>query len=310
MSTTAPKTKSHPLEDGQTHYSDKHEIDQDNCPKHNPVPAECLEVVAFQVTNQEFDGDDRNEESRQHAGQKHGEFKACKVEAEFDDLQEADPEHDRDAHEEREFRRDEAGSAQNDAPQDGGAGARGARDDRERLEQTDLESLHIGQLAEIGDARFAILVLVFDDDEQNPVDDQRHRHHCRVQQVFVGPVVQWQADGSRRDTSDDYFFPDIPSLRFFFLAFAWGEGIQFVKINDDYGEDGAELNHIEEHFLECLGKVQLDELFNQDHMSGAADWQPFGDTLNDAEDDCFQYFHKFHIISFLLCIFLILHHLV
>ena len=123
------KTKSHPQEDGRMYGSGNHEVNQDDGTKNDPVPAESLEIIAFQITDQELDGDDRNEECGEHARQEYREFKSAEVEAEFDDLQKADPEHDRNAHEEREFCGDEAGSAQNDAPQDGGTGARCSRND-------------------------------------------------------------------------------------------------------------------------------------------------------------------------------------
>jgi len=83
-----------------------------------------------------------------------------------------------------------------------------------------------------------------------------------------------------------------------------------VKINDDHSQDGPQLDHIEEHLFEGLRKVQLDEFFDEDHVARAADGQPFSDTLNDAEDDCFQYFHKCHRLSFPIHDFLMLHHLV
>ena len=61
------KIKSHPKKDGETHFSDKHKIDQDDGTKDNPIPTECLEVIAFEITDQELDGNDRNEESGKHA---------------------------------------------------------------------------------------------------------------------------------------------------------------------------------------------------------------------------------------------------
>ena len=138
------KQKAIPQEDGETDFSDKQEIDQDDCSKYNPVPTERFEVVAFQVTDQELDGDYRNQESSKHARQENSEFKSGKIKTEFDDLQKADPEHNWNAHEEGKFRRDEAGSAQHDAPQNGRTGARCTWNDRECLEQANLESFHIG----------------------------------------------------------------------------------------------------------------------------------------------------------------------
>lgn len=38
--------------------SGNHEVNQDEGTKNDPVPAESLEIIAFQITNQELDGDD------------------------------------------------------------------------------------------------------------------------------------------------------------------------------------------------------------------------------------------------------------
>ena len=55
------------------------------------------------------------------------------------------------------------------------------------------------------------------------------------------------------------------------------------------------------HIHKCFRHIQLDEFVHEDHMAGAADGQPFGDSLDDADDDCFDKFRKIqvHIMFFL-----------
>ena len=45
---------------------------------------------------------------------------------------------------------------------------------------------------------------------------------------------------------------------------------------------------LEEHFLEFFGHVQGEDFVDQQHVTCAADGQPFGDTFHDADDNNLQ----------------------
>ena len=75
------------------------------------VPAEGLEIVFLDVTQEQFDGDDGNDKCGRHADGEYQDFSAGVMPAEFDKFQKACPEHDGNREEKGEFCSDEAGRA-------------------------------------------------------------------------------------------------------------------------------------------------------------------------------------------------------
>ncbi len=70
-----------------------------------------------------------------------------------------------------------------------------------------------------------------------------------------------------------------------------------MKIKEDHRHDGSQLDDHEEHFDKSGRGVQFDELIDQNHMAGAANGQPFGNSLHDSQDDCLHYFYKKHVFN-------------
>ena len=58
--------------------------------------------------------------------------------------------------------------------------------------------------------------------------------------------------------------------------------------------DCAELNYNEKHILEFGRNIQLYELVNEYHMTCTADGQPFGNSLDDTENDYLNNFNEFY----------------
>ena len=74
-----------------------------------------------------------------------------------------------------------------------------------------------------------------------------------------------------------------------FLRILLMERPETVPEQHDDCENRPELDDDHEHFLECIRHVEPDELIQEDHMSGGTDRQPFGNSLNDSEQDNLQY---------------------
>ena len=53
----------------------------------------------------------------------------------------------------------------------------------------------------------------------------------------------------------------------------------------DLLQNRAQLDHHHEHLAEALADVEVYDLIHQYHVAGAADGQPFGDALDDAQDN-------------------------
>lgn len=104
------KIKSHPKKDGETHFSDKQKIDQDDGTKDNPIPTECLEVIAFPlwITDQELMATIETRKAVSMPDKRTANSSPVKLKPNLMILQKTDSEHDRNAHEEGEFCRDEA----------------------------------------------------------------------------------------------------------------------------------------------------------------------------------------------------------
>ena len=66
-----------------------------------------------------------------------------------------------------------------------------------------------------------------------------------------------------------------------------GKGVQLVKIQQNYRQNRAKLDDGGERTDEVRGKLQVQKFVHQKQMPGAADGQPFGNALHNAQKDCF-----------------------
>ena len=78
------------------------------------------------------------------------------------------------------------------------------------------------------------------------------------------------------------------------LTLLFREGPELVPEKDRHGKYCAKLNDNEEHLLEALGDIKLQELIEEYHMTRGADGKPFGDPLNYSDYHGFQVFYKSH----------------
>ena len=72
-----------------------------------------------------------------------------------------------------------------------------------------------------------------------------------------------------------------------------GKGPHFPPKQHHHCQDRSKLNDHEEHFLEGVRGIQAQKLIHQQHMSGAADGQPFCDALHNAENQNLQIFNQY-----------------
>ena len=145
------------------------------------------------------------------------------------------------------------------------------------------------------DAGRPIGVRVFDDDEQDAVNNQRGCNDQRSHEMLLHIFIESESDDARRHAGDDDFFPKFDGFVFFRSRLPGGERIQPVKVQHDDGQDGAELDDDEKHIHEGFGNVQFDEFVHKYHVAGAAYRQPFGDSFYDSDDDRFDEFRKIQV---------------
>ena len=65
-----------------------------------------------------------------------------------------------------------------------------------------------------------------------------------------------------------------------------------MEIEQDDRHDGAQLDDHKEKREELIAHVELHEFIDQDHMARRRDGEPFGDTFNDADEECFERFEN------------------
>ena len=105
--------------------------------------------------------------------------------------------------------------------------------------------------------------------------------------MLLHPVVERQTDRRRRNAAEHNLAPQHPGVATALLALAGRERIELMEEQHTDGQNGAELNHDQEHIPERLAHVHLDELVHQDHVTGRRDGQPFGDALDQAHEGRF-----------------------
>ena len=145
----------------------------------------------------------------------------------------------------------------------------------------------------------AVAVADLDQDEDDAVDDERGGDHDGGD-VLVGhdvgldPLVEQQAHNGSGDGADDHLGPDSPGHALLPLGFARRERVELVEEQHEHRHDGAQLDDHEKRAVELGRHVQRDERLEQHHMARRRDRQPFGDALDDAEEDCLERFDDIH----------------
>ena len=212
--------------------------------------------------------------------------------AELDHLQEARAEHDGNREEECEFRRHIARRAEEDAAQDRRARARSTRHERQHLKQTDDERRLVVEPLDLAHARRAALVVAFDDEEHDAVEDQGRRYDRRRHEVLLHELVEQESDDRRRHAGENDFVPEPPCITLLPARLPARKRIELLEVQHDDGKDGTELYDDEEHVHKGLRYVKLDELIDEDHMPRAADRQPLCQTFDNAQNHRFQKLHN------------------
>ena len=60
-----------------------------------------------------------------------------------------------------------------------------------------------------------------------------------------------------------------------------------MEVQNDNGHDGANLNNHQEQREERIGNLQFHELVNKNHVARRGNRQPFGNTLDQTNEQCF-----------------------
>ena len=113
-------------------------------------------------------------------------------------------------------------------------------------------------------------------------------------QVGLDIVVEQQGHDGPRNAGHYYLEPDGEGVHFdrrlcFILEL---EGEHLLPEQDHHRQDRAQLDHHEEHILECVAHVQGQKFVHQQHVARAADGQPFRHALHDAQKNDLQNLRK------------------
>lgn len=76
-------------------------------------------------------------------------------------------------------------------------------DQGQKLEQADIQGVPVADLGNLFNGKVHKLIMLFQDNEKDPVDDQHGRHHVRVIQVCVQDLVQKETHHSCRKAGDE-----------------------------------------------------------------------------------------------------------
>ena len=123
---------------------------------------------------------------------------------------------------------------------------------------------------------------VLDHDKQHAIHDERQRHDGSIVEMLLHPVVERQADCRGGNAAEHNLAPQHPGVATALLALAGRKRVKVVEEQDANGQNGAKLDHDQEHIPERLAHVHLDELVHQDHVTSRRNGQPFGDALDQA----------------------------
>ena len=148
---------------------------------------------------------------------------------------------------------------------------------------------HSTRTKRTGNGHFLALVRapVLDHDKQHAVHNERQRHDGSIVEMLLHPVVERQTDRRGGNAAEHNLAPQHPGVATALLTLAGRERVELMEEQHTDGQNGAELNHNQEHIPERLAHVHLDELVHQDHVTGRRNRQPFGDALDQAHEGRF-----------------------
>ena len=256
--------------------------------------------MLFDEIHQEFDGDEGNDERHDGPQQQSENFRSREsavLQYELDDFYKTRAEHDGNGEKKGEFRGGGAGDAHEQRAEDGYARTRGAGNQGQHLKRADDQRrLPIDFVRRI-DFEDAVFILVFHDDKSDAVEDEHGGDDQRGAYFLIYFVfVENDADDSRGDTGDDHFSPKLKDILLddgFFLILPLKGKQLFPKQNDD-GENGAQLNDDVEHIFESVALSKGTKGVHVNDMPRAGNGKPLRDPFDDAQQNDFEYFCKFH----------------
>ena len=155
----------------------------------------------------------------------------------------------------------------------------------EALEAADEKGSAVVDLMYIFDLQGFAPVEPLHKKEGDTVDDQSNGNHNVIVKMFIHPVIQQKADHRGGQHSDDDLEPELPG-GFFLLRVLFGrQRVQLVEEQQDHRGNGAQLNDHLKHLIKFRTYPQLNELIQQNHMSGGGYRQPLGNAFHNAKED-------------------------
>jgi hypothetical protein len=184
-----------------------------------------------------------------------------------------------------------AREAEQQAADDGGAGARGAGDQRAGLGQAELERVHRGQLIDTFDPDHVLAPFGPEDDEG--ADDEGRRHRHRVEQRGLDRLAEDQAEHGQRQEGDADVEHEAPRRRV--AAQARQHAGRSGAVFPADGQHGGGLDHDQEQLAALV--VELEQVAGEDQVAGGGDGQELGEAFDQAEDQRLEQGVEIHVGS-------------
>ena len=138
--------------------------------------------------------------------------------------------------------------------------------------------------------RSSLFVPVLHQDKGNPVSDQRRGDHLRRVEMSLNIIVKKNRYNGSGNAGHYHLHPhgkDVFSDDWLRLISKL-KGKHFLPEQQHHRQDRPQLDHHKKHIFKRAAGVQRQELVHQQHMAGAADRQPFGNSLHNAKKHRFQ----------------------
>ena len=137
------------------------------------------------------------------------------------------------------------------------------------------------------------LLPAFNHNKRNTKQNQHNGNCNRIIEECMKNIIKQQPNYRSRYAGNQYLAPHLQNI---FLhtrpesSFRQGVGVGFflVKrpeifpVDHNDRKNCTQLNDHIEHFFKCIAGIQFQEGIHQNQVSGAADGQPFGHTLDNA----------------------------
>ena len=127
--------------------------------------------MLLDIAHQELDCKDGNHKCNHHTDYQNQYLCSCKSKAEFQQLQKAGSEHNRNAKEEGKLSCNGTGGTNQDSSDNGGTGSGSSRNNRKNLEAANQKCSLESQIFQTCALRLSAFVVVFHNDKQNTVDN-------------------------------------------------------------------------------------------------------------------------------------------